>query len=160
MSSSSWSQVHFRPFCPWNILLPYCAKATGNYFRLVRKIYFWDLPEIPICSRGPSLILLWYPSGTLGPLGAKRKIRTYDMGCDCGKSNFRETEECQEKLNRVRILCNYWPRNTYKERENKKHGNYASGSSKCVTGHTPWYDYLQIKGEYGPTANILEKASK
>ena len=41
----------------------------------------------------------WTPISSLeGSLGAKRKMRSYDMGCDCGKRRVTDTEKekCKE----------------------------------------------------------------
>ena len=62
-----------------------------------------------------------------GLLGAKRKLRDYDMGCDCG-IQAKKMKKCLNE-------------NFDKRRDSRIIGG-------CLSGHTPWFLSLDMTGDF------------
>ena len=85
-------------------------------------------------------------------------MRSYDMGCDCGKRPESESErrDCQQSAmleapDQVHILGDWLDKKKLSiqrldEKDEERQNMRVVGG--CAAGHTPWYVYLQIEGGY------------
>ena len=82
-------------------------------------------------------------------------MRSYDMGCDCGKRPVSKSEirDCQQSAmleapDQVYILDDYaWSKTCQQRIDEKDKKTDLRVVGGCAAGHTPWYVYLQIEGE-------------
>ena len=105
-----------------------------------------------------TLISLVFFPWFLGSLGSKKKMRSYDMGCDCGKQKetLAEKTACQksallEAPDQVYIilviidLIKICEQRVNDKDKKKKDMRIVGG---CDAGHVPWYVFLEINGGY------------
>ena len=131
----------------WPLILILLLES-GCFSRHFKNIPLVFSLKLGLANRG-HLILL-------GTLGQKKKMRSYDMGCDCGKRPESESErrDCQQSAmleapDQVHILGDYaWSKTCQQRLDKKDKKTDFRVVGGCAAGHTPWYVYLQIEGGY------------